>query len=360
MGRDAVGDGADRTVDDAATGTAVGGPSAGAENRRDRPGDEESDHAPVAPDHVAGPAGRPSAATSRRSGLRARLRAATAPRVFRTAKLLADGVTQSAVRVHEQTGIANLGRGSSNAILSFHAVGPPSPGGTAERVSPARFRQVVERVGADAEFVPLSAVTTPSRRQRVAVTFDDGHRSVCEHAMPVLRELGVPATVFLNPGLLDDRAPARFAARHDVASGEGRVLTDAQVAELVADPLVSIGNHTMTHPDLTAIRDQAGRRTEIVESRRRLEDRYGADVTAFAYPYGAHDARSRDLVEQTHDLSVTASPRLVGGRAGPHQLPRLDGTAPLSKLSWELTPASDLLHALREPWKDTSAGPGRC
>ncbi len=39
-------------------------------------------------------------------------------------------------------------------------------------------------------------------RPAVVLTFDDGYRSVYDQAWPVLRELGLPATVFLNPGCI--------------------------------------------------------------------------------------------------------------------------------------------------------------
>lgn len=261
------------------------------------------------------------------------------------------------VRLHDRTRFADVGRGSRNAIVTFHGVGVDPQVGVGENVTTACFRRILESVGQHADFVPLSEVTKQCSHQLVAVTFDDGFRCVYEDALPVLRDLDVPATVFLNPGLLDDRDPEQVAARHGTTTGEGLTLTDAQVRDLVADPLVSIGNHTSTHVDLTAVGDPAERRAEIVESAHLLEDRYGADVDSFAYPYGAYDDASRRLVERTHDVSVTTSPLLISGQRRPHNLPRVNGTAPLPRLSWELTPMSDLLHRLRRPLRDTATGP---
>jgi peptidoglycan/xylan/chitin deacetylase (PgdA/CDA1 family) len=43
----------------------------------------------------------------------------------------------------------------------------------------------------------------PLPRRPVALTFDDGYRDNLETAMPILRRLGLPATFYLVPGLLD-------------------------------------------------------------------------------------------------------------------------------------------------------------
>ena len=46
------------------------------------------------------------------------------------------------------------------------------------------------------------AVLHPSASLRLAVTFDDGERSVLEHAFPVLSELGIPGSVFVPVGVM--------------------------------------------------------------------------------------------------------------------------------------------------------------
>ncbi len=43
-----------------------------------------------------------------------------------------------------------------------------------------------------------------------AVTFDDGFETVYRHAWPVLQELRIPATVFLNTAYLDSPEPFPF------------------------------------------------------------------------------------------------------------------------------------------------------
>ena len=107
------------------------------------------------------------------------------------------------------------------------------------------------------------------------MTFDDGERSVFEHAFPVLRELGVPGTVFVvvspvgAPGLLrwDD-------------------------LEALAEAGWEIGSHTVTHACLTEL-DDASLETELRGSREAIESMLGRPCRSIAYPHGATDSRVR-------------------------------------------------------------------
>ena len=52
--------------------------------------------------------------------------------------------------------------------------------------------------------------------------------------------------------------------------------------------------HTSTHPDLTRIPIKQAE-GEIRESRMEIQDRLGAEVETFAYPYGSFNANVKDL-----------------------------------------------------------------
>jgi peptidoglycan/xylan/chitin deacetylase (PgdA/CDA1 family) len=129
----------------------------------------------------------------------------------------------------------------------------------------------------------------------VVLTFDDGYESVYTGAWPVLRELKLPATVFLVTGYTGrvndwDQPLARGAFRH---------LSWSRAREMAADGLVRFGSHGVTHRDLTALGDAELER-ELRESR-----------AAFSYPFGRFDARIATAVREagyTYGIAVTSRP----------------------------------------------------
>ena len=90
-------------------------------------------------------------------------------------------------------------------------------------------------------------------------------------------------------------------------------MTREEVRALVADGLVAIGAHTVTHPVLAGLPATACHR-EITESKLTCEDLFGEPVTAFAYPYGDFDAQAREAVKTagfTLACSVQRGPALA-------------------------------------------------
>jgi peptidoglycan/xylan/chitin deacetylase (PgdA/CDA1 family) len=85
-------------------------------------------------------------------------------------------------------------------------------------------------------------------------------------------------------------------ARHDCSSGLSRAMTSEEVRALVADGLVTVGAHTITHPVLTEIGAAACYR-EISGSKLACEAIIGESVASFAYPYGDFDGRAREAVK---------------------------------------------------------------
>jgi peptidoglycan/xylan/chitin deacetylase (PgdA/CDA1 family) len=136
----------------------------------------------------------------------------------------------------------------------------------------------------------------------VCVTFDDGYYDTLENAVPVLRELGIPATIFVPTGAIDGTAGLYWYTQ------QPRMLSWDDLRDLTRDPLVSIGAHSRRHPNLTHLPDDEAW-AEIAGSKKDLETQLGCEVTSFAYPAGFAGEREASMVaEAGYRVGVTTSP----------------------------------------------------
>ena len=136
--------------------------------------------------------------------------------------------------------------------------------------------------------VPTDAAEPDRRRRRarpgVCVTFDDGFAKLLEHALPVTRELGIPAMVFVvteNMGCLP-----KWEMTPDHPDASQITLSESQLRQAAEEPLCRFASHSSTHLRLTDLPLGQARR-ELSGSRAVLEQRLGRPVEDFAYPYGA-------------------------------------------------------------------------
>lgn len=98
------------------------------------------------------------------------------------------------------------GARGANVVLSYHRIrpasGPPSATAAAAArgmvVTEVRFRRQLEALAERYEVVKAVDARRRSDRPRAAITFDDGYADNAEVAVPVLHDLGLPATFFVT------------------------------------------------------------------------------------------------------------------------------------------------------------------
>jgi peptidoglycan/xylan/chitin deacetylase (PgdA/CDA1 family) len=180
-------------------------------------------------------------------------------------------------------------------ILTYHKIGKPPPGvrirGLYLSVRLLQ-RQIKELRAAGFSTVPL---TEPHRLllsgdRTLALTFDDGFRSVFDLAMEPLAATGFRATLFVVADLI-----GRYN-EWQVAAGDRQesLMDEYQICEWLAAGH-QLGSHTCTHPWLSRLAPAAARE-EITSSKKKLEDRFGVPVMHFCYPYGDWNLPVRDMV----------------------------------------------------------------
>lgn len=92
-------------------------------------------------------------------------------------------------------------------ILMYHRIGAPGDDPLQLFVSPEHFRAQMEVLREVLPVVGFDALDTPASAPRAIVTFDDGYLDNLDHAVPVLTDLGIPATFFVTTAALDPAEP---------------------------------------------------------------------------------------------------------------------------------------------------------
>ena len=261
------------------------------------------------------------------------------------------------------------------AILCYHGILDAGfPARAPVHVSVEQFDAglgLFRRLG---EIVPLSDLLGALESGRptrglLAVTFDDAYEVISRVALPVLQAHRAPATVFAVSGAvavggtfwwdrLLDLEPKVEASRwrafvqqqglerdHIVEAGHGRLtpaqeaglaslerelgagtamrsMTIAELRKLAADPLITIGPHSVTHAALATLTDDAVR-AEIADSHAALLAAGLNPIRVLAAPYGNGDARTVRLAREAGmrwTLGIAA--RTLSGATDSRPLPR--------------------------------------
>ncbi len=205
-------------------------------------------------------------------------------------------------------------------VLGYHCLGlvRPRHDPASLVVRPARFRAQVETLlSRGYEFVTVSAFAerlqaTGPPEGVCALAFDDGSADNALLLPELLEDLGIPATLFICPGLLG-QPHAWLAPEAGV-----RFMTTDELRAVAGHELVEIGSHTNLHADLShATADEAYR--ELLSSRHALEELIGRPVRTFAYPFSRYSAACPAAAERA---GYTCA---VAGEAGgwkPYELRR--------------------------------------
>jgi peptidoglycan/xylan/chitin deacetylase (PgdA/CDA1 family) len=182
---------------------------------------------------------------------------------------------------------------SDALVLCYHSISPTLP--ARFNVTPQAFaRQVRGFARRGYRGVTFrDAVLGSSRGRALAVTFDDAYRSVLDHALPVLTELGMPGSVYPVTDLVGAGAPMSWPGIDEWAGGPHESeLTGMGWDGLreLAEAGWEVGSHTCRHPWLPDCGD-ARLADELERSRAAIEDGVGRRCDTLAYPYGGVDAR---------------------------------------------------------------------
>jgi peptidoglycan/xylan/chitin deacetylase (PgdA/CDA1 family) len=222
-------------------------------------------------------------------------------------------------------------------------------------------------------------LTGKLHRPTAVITFDDGYQSNFDVAFPILKELNIPATIFLTTGFLDtedtlwmgrvntalancektafhwrgrqfiletpeDRGRASRSIQylikqmsprtlekelkclveylgHDSASPIGldspfRMLDSRSIHEMLKSDLILFGAHTHSHQILKHLSEE-DQNTQIVKSLESIEDLTGGPCKIFAYPNGQKQDYSQNTVTLLRECGVELAVTSIEGLNNP-------------------------------------------
>lgn len=115
----------------------------------------------------------------------------------------------------------------------------------------------------------------------IILTFDDGYQDFYDNAFPLLSRFNDRATIYIITGKV----------------GHAGYMTWGELRELAQSPLITIGAHTRTHPDLRGLPPWRSW-DELEGSKADLERELGRPVRHFAYPSGEYNQTVLDQVAE--------------------------------------------------------------
>ena len=203
------------------------------------------------------------------------------------------------------------------AIFTFHSI---DNRGSVLSYSPRHFHMLLDSLAArNIPVHDLDTLLQPDTLQGVALTFDDGMKSVYQNALPAISEHGVSAHLFAATTAVEQGNPwPRQSA--GIPSFE---MLDWNELEKLHAAGIFIESHTHSHPDMrtlskTQMEDECGRADDTIEKH------LGRRPDYFAYPFGYHNREVRDFARQRYRGTVTTELRQLGNREDTAALPRLD------------------------------------
>lgn len=276
--------------------------------------------------------------------------------------LLVSGIGRLALRAH---------RGRM-VVLAYHDVLPQGEtvsGDASLHLAQEKFARQLDALVQSHEVVPITALfdaPPTSRGPRAVITFDDAYQGSLSAGVHELAKRGLPATIFVTPGLLDStpwwdilaaqnhgavaeelrrhalgdlrgdgtailRAATTGPARSATGSRLPRIASETELAAAASKPGITLGSHSWSHRNLSTLAG-AELETELARPLAWLQSRFAATVPWLSYPYGLFN---ESVQRAAANAGCVGAFRIDGGwmprsDRSPYALPRLNIPSGLS------------------------------
>jgi peptidoglycan/xylan/chitin deacetylase (PgdA/CDA1 family) len=255
-------------------------------------------------------------------------------------------------------------------ILAYHNIVPRGQerckGDASLHLDHEEFARQLDTIQQTYTVVPLTSIFDCAKAGeplRVAITFDDAYEGAVTVGVAELVSRGLPATIFVAPGLIGQQTwwdvlaaqgllspDARRFALETLTGDRERVIswaaqsrrqdrvstfrigTEHEISAAADCAGISLGSHTWSHRNLCAL-DSSEMQRELTRPLAWLSERWGARAWALSYPYGMS---SPQVERAAADTGYKTAFRVDGGAlrataaVRPYAVPRLNIPAGIS------------------------------
>lgn len=203
------------------------------------------------------------------------------------------------------------------AIITFHSI---DTSGSVLSYPPETFVSLLDALDkSNFPILSLDELLQSDTEKGIAITFDDGMRSLHSEALPILRDHAKPAHLYLTTGSVgkNNRWPTQ-----PKDAPEFNMLSWGEIEQL-HDAGIFIDSHTHSHPDMRNLGDEEMQQ-ECETADALIEKRLGRRPQYFAYPYGYKNDSVCNFARNRYKATVTTELKILGSNEDTARLPRLD------------------------------------
>ncbi len=203
------------------------------------------------------------------------------------------------------------------AIITFHSI---DQSGSVLSYPPEKFVTLLESLSRSGiPVLSLDKLLLRDVNKGIAITFDDGMKSVFTEGLPVLQDFNMPAHLYLTTGAV---GKSNQWSTQPACAPNFDMLNWDEIEKLQAGG-VYIDSHTNNHPDmrmlsLAEIEDECETADELIKKRLGRHPQY------FAYPYGYKNDQVCEFARNRYKATVTTAFRVLNSNEDYAKLPRLD------------------------------------
>lgn len=174
-------------------------------------------------------------------------------------------------------------------VLMYHNIAEKySASADGANITPKRFEEHMQGI-LERGYTPIFVADyynsvergKPLPENPIIVTFDDGYLSNYEIAFPILKRLGIPATIFVVTSTVGATAESGIVGTSHFNWEQAR--------EMQQSGIIDIHSHSHTHRDMTSL-SPAQLQEELRLSRYLIERNLGKNCYVFSYPFGKYNA----------------------------------------------------------------------